>query len=81
MMRSPFLPLVKKFFEYDPAAAAHTLETMEEAEALRILKGMPPSLSAQERPRSAHSSELRMRTSPWEMVLQPSARTSFEIAC
>lgn len=45
--RTPLLPLVQKFFESDPVAAAHTLETMEEAEALAVLKALPPTLSAQ----------------------------------
>ena len=45
--RTPLLPLVQKFFESDPVAAAHSLETMEEAEVLSVLKALPPSLSAQ----------------------------------
>lgn len=45
--RTPLLPLVQKFFESDPVAAAHTLETMEDAEALSVLKALPASLSAQ----------------------------------
>jgi magnesium transporter len=45
--RTPLLPLVQKFFESDPVAAAHSLETMDEAEALTVLKALPPALSAQ----------------------------------
>ena len=44
--RSSLLPIVRKFFDADPAAAAHSLETMEEEEAVEVLKGLPPSLSA-----------------------------------
>ncbi|HEX3034741.1 MAG TPA: magnesium transporter [Thermodesulfobacteriota bacterium] len=40
------LPFVNKFFEYDPAVAAHILETMTEAEAVAILSTIPTSLSA-----------------------------------
>ncbi|GBD39389.1 Magnesium transporter MgtE [bacterium HR37] len=43
----PVLKLVNKFFEYDPEVAAHILETMDEEEAVEILKALPPSLSAQ----------------------------------
>ncbi len=39
-------PFIHKFFEYDPPVAAHILETMEEEEALLILKTLPPSLTA-----------------------------------
>jgi magnesium transporter len=45
--RTPLLPLVKKYFETDPVAAAHSLETMSEEEAVLVLKALPPSLSAQ----------------------------------
>jgi magnesium transporter len=45
--RTPLLPLVKKFFETDAVAAAHGLETMDEADALTVLMALPPSLSAQ----------------------------------
>ena len=41
------LPIVKKYFESDPLAAAHSLEAMSEEEAVAILKTLPPSLSAQ----------------------------------
>jgi magnesium transporter len=43
----PVLKLVNKFFEYDPEVAAHILETMDEEEAVEILKALPTSLSAQ----------------------------------
>jgi magnesium transporter len=43
---SPLLPFVTKFFEYDPLTATHTLEIMDEEEAVEILKTLPPSLSA-----------------------------------
>ncbi len=44
--RTSLLPIVRKFFETDPAAAAHSLETMEEEEAVEVLRGLPPTLSA-----------------------------------
>lgn len=47
MTRPALLPLVRKFFEHDPVAAAHSLETMEKSEAVSVLKAMPPALSAQ----------------------------------
>ncbi len=40
----PVLKLANKFFEYDPEVAAHILETMDEEEAVEILKALPPSL-------------------------------------
>ncbi|HXV27987.1 MAG TPA: magnesium transporter [bacterium] len=45
--RTSLLPLVKKYFESDPLAAAHSLETMAEEEAVAVLKALPPYLSAQ----------------------------------
>lgn len=45
--RSSLLPLVRKFFEHDPLAAAHSLETMPESEAVAVLTALPPTLSAQ----------------------------------
>lgn len=39
------LPFVEKFFEYDPLAATRALETMDEDEAIVILKNLPPSVS------------------------------------
>ncbi len=44
--RTPLLPLVRKFFETDLVAAAHSLETMDENEAINVIKSLPPSLSA-----------------------------------
>jgi hypothetical protein len=35
---SPLLPYVEKFFEYDPLTATRALETMDEDEAIEILK-------------------------------------------
>ena len=45
--RSSLLPLVRKYFEDDPLAAAHSLETMPEHEAVAVLKSLPANLSAQ----------------------------------
>jgi magnesium transporter len=42
---SPLLPYVQKFFEYDPLTATRALETMDEDEAIEILKNLPPSVS------------------------------------
>jgi magnesium transporter len=42
---SPLLPYVEKFFEYDPLTATRALETMDEDEAIEILKNLPPSVS------------------------------------
>jgi flagellar motility protein MotE (MotC chaperone) len=41
------LPIVRKFFEYDPKAAARSLETMEEQEAIGVLRALPPQIAAQ----------------------------------
>jgi magnesium transporter len=43
--QTPLLPLVKKYFEQDPASAAHTLETMESDKAAEILSHLPSSLA------------------------------------
>ena len=43
--RGSFLPLVQRFFEHDPAAAALTLETMSHDEAVRVLSALPRSLA------------------------------------
>ncbi len=43
---TPLLPLAQSFLEHDPPAAAHCIETMEEAEALIVLKALPPALAA-----------------------------------
>ncbi len=45
--RTPLLPLVRKFFETNPAEAATTLEIMEPEEAVSVLKFLPPSLAVQ----------------------------------
>ena len=42
---SPLLPYVQKFFEYDPLTATRALETMDEDEAIEILKNLPPAVS------------------------------------
>ncbi|HEX9667214.1 MAG TPA: magnesium transporter [Thermodesulfobacteriota bacterium] len=42
---SPLFPYVEKFFEYDPLTATRALETMDEDEAIEILKNLPPSVS------------------------------------
>ena len=44
--RTALLPLVQKYFENDSLAAAHSLESMSEEEAVSVLKALPPSLSA-----------------------------------
>lgn len=41
-----FLPIVKKYFESDPVAAAQSLETMPEEDAILILKELPPTLTS-----------------------------------
>jgi len=41
---TPLLPYVQKFFEYDPLTATHALETMDEDEAVEILKMLPVSI-------------------------------------
>lgn len=40
-----FLPIVKKYFETDPIAAAQSLESMSEENAVRVLKALSPSLT------------------------------------
>lgn len=40
------LPLVRKFFESDLAAAARALESMNEEDVVRVLKELPPALAA-----------------------------------
>ncbi len=45
--RGTYFPLVKKFFENDPVAAAQSLETMDDAEAVKVLRSLPPSLVKQ----------------------------------
>ncbi len=46
-VQKTLLPLVRKYFENDPLAAAHSLEAMPEEEAIGILRTLPTSLSAQ----------------------------------
>ena len=45
--RTSLLPIVRKYFEDDPLAAAHSLEAMSVEEAINVLKALPPTLSAQ----------------------------------
>ncbi|MBI4387548.1 MAG: magnesium transporter [Candidatus Omnitrophica bacterium] len=44
--RTSLLSIIRKYFEDDPLKAAHSLETMTEAEAVSVLKSLPPNLSA-----------------------------------
>jgi len=46
MVETPLLPLVEKYFEKDPAEAAQNLETLNEHEAVTVLKALPVHLSA-----------------------------------
>ncbi|MBP9733056.1 MAG: magnesium transporter [Candidatus Omnitrophica bacterium] len=43
--QSLLLPLVRKYFESDPVAAAHQIEVMDESEAVDVLRALPPALS------------------------------------
>lgn len=43
----PLLPLAQSYLEHDPLAAAHCIETMDEQEALIILKALPPGLATE----------------------------------
>jgi len=45
--RTPLLPLVQKFFEHDPMAAAQSLELMEEDDAVQAIRSMPVTLAAE----------------------------------
>ncbi len=45
--KSSLLPLVHRYFETDPVAAAHSLESMSEEEAVLVLKSLPLTLIAQ----------------------------------
>lgn len=45
--RSVLIPLVQKFFEHDPIAAAHSLETMKESDAIKVLRALPAGLTAE----------------------------------
>ena len=53
--RATLLPLLRRYVERDPAAAAHMLETMEEAEAVSILTALSPQLCAEVFPHLAVS--------------------------
>jgi magnesium transporter len=44
--QAPLLPLVRKYFESDPASAAHHLEVLDENEALETFKSLPPEVAA-----------------------------------
>lgn len=41
---TPLLPLAQSFLEHDPLAAAQCIETMNEDDALVVLKALPPTL-------------------------------------
>lgn len=43
-VKEALLPIVKKYFENDPIAAAQSLETMSEEDAVSVLKALPVSL-------------------------------------
>lgn len=45
--QTPYLQLVRTLFERDPGAAANTLETMEEEEAVKVLEEIPASLTSE----------------------------------
>ena len=45
--RGSLLPVVQKFFELDPMSAAHSLETMDEEGAVRVLGSLPSTLAAE----------------------------------
>jgi len=66
--RSPLLPLLRKYIEQDPSTAAHLLETIEEREAVAILKALPPTLCADVFPhlKVNHAAEL-LRDVPPEL--------------
>ncbi len=44
--QTALLPLVHKFFEHDAAAAAHSLERMDDEQAIQILAALPPTLAS-----------------------------------
>lgn len=44
--RQALLPIVRHFFDVDPAQAAHTLEGLPEEEAVEVLQGLAPTLAA-----------------------------------
>ncbi len=43
--QTPLLPLVRKYFEQDPLAAAYALETMDSEEAVKVLQYLPSSMA------------------------------------
>jgi magnesium transporter len=45
--KTPLLPLVKRYFERDPLAAAHALETMDTEEAAKVLQALPPYMAVE----------------------------------
>ena len=45
--KTKLFPFINKFFEYDPKTSAHILETMDEEEAILILKTLPASLTSE----------------------------------
>ncbi|MDP3980916.1 MAG: magnesium transporter [Chlamydiota bacterium] len=44
--KEPLLPLVQKYVEQNPHTVAHSLETMDEEDAIELLKVLPPSLAS-----------------------------------
>jgi magnesium transporter len=42
--RKALILMVRQFFEQDPTLAAHSLETMDEEQAVSVLSALPPSL-------------------------------------
>ncbi|MSR77207.1 MAG: magnesium transporter [Candidatus Omnitrophica bacterium] len=46
MAEESFVPLIQKYFESDPVTAAHHLETLDEDQAVDVLKSLSPSLCA-----------------------------------
>ncbi|MBI3313998.1 MAG: hypothetical protein HYZ83_07165, partial [Candidatus Omnitrophica bacterium] len=66
MPRPSLLPIVRKYFEEDPVRAAHSLETLDQDEAVSVLKSLPPVLSAEAFPylQAGHAAGLLKQTSP-----------------
>jgi magnesium transporter len=56
----PLLPLVQRYFEIDPAGAAHSLETMDDGEAIAAIRSLPPALAAEaiSRMQASHATSL-----------------------
>ncbi len=63
---TPLLSILKRYVEKDPAAAAHMLETMDEAEAVAILKALPIDLCTEVFPylQVAHAAEFLKEVPP-----------------